>query len=362
MRTLSAEEPQANAGCEEMILALTIAVGTSSFWPIAWLIPLAEILRKRIKPPVSIRYFLGFTVAIVIVHVAGYEYAAAWLATVFGLIICRSVLRQPLNVWPLAVMALVHTTFILWQYFNGIERVTGLQHNASILAFAGFSLFPYGAIVAGLSLSRTVLIVTGLFALMTKSRVILGAFLLTVVLSVGVGMIVTPERYGLDGIDRDWRNRMLAITGSNHTEDAVISERINVPTVPREWSWSGYGWNKYTPSTGKVAPHNMFVLAWFEFGIISILFWAALLKLWKVASSDWRLLLTVVVIGLFTVDLYSRIEGIYVVLGLHTLCQLYPHREFRWLTPVRERIDQALKRLDVRLRKIARTGEPPGGY
>lgn len=345
-----------------MILALTIAVGTSSFWPIAWLIPLAEMLRKRIESPVSIRLIVTVIVAAVIIHVLGYAYAAAWLTTVFGLVMLRPVLRQPLNVWPLAIMALVHTVIIYWQYFHGIERVTGLQHNASILAFAGFSLFPYGAIVAGLSLSRTVLIVIGLFALMTKSRVILGAFILTTILSIGVGMIVTPERYGLDGIDRDWHNRMLAITGNNHAEDMVISERIDVPTVPREWTWSGYGWNKYTPSTGKVAPHNMFVLAWWEFGVLSILFWIALLRLWKVASGDWRLLLVVILAGLFTVDLYSRIEGIYVVIGLHTLCQRYPHREFGWLIPIRARMDRAVRRIDVRMRKIARTGEPPGGY
>lgn len=343
-----------------MIRTLTIALGTSSFWPLAFIPALAAAMRRGVyKTPILPVFDWPIMALLIITFYQGLfssQYALIWCASIWAIYVCQDAMPAPGRMrqwWPIISIVLIHSGIITFQYLAlHIARVTGLQHNASILGMAGLAMFPYGAIVTGLSLSRTALPVAAMFGLLTKSRLILTASIFAIFLSITVGMFVTPDRYGMAGIMRDWHIRALAIDGTNDIEDSRISELLDVPTVERKWSIYGYGWTQYVPKTGKVAPHNMFVLSYWEMGILAVPFWLILFAMWWRYSGDIRLLLAVVIIGMFTVDLYSRIEGIYVVIGLHTVCTLYPLRNS-------ERLSRYWHKLNRDFDRLIRTGEPP---
>jgi hypothetical protein len=180
-------------------------------------------------------------------------------------------------------------------------------------------MFPVGFVVVGLSLSRTALLASGIVAIASRNRFVWLAFLLAVTIQIPLGLLITPERYQISGIWQDVERRESLITGESTDDDFSEITPVN-PSEPRVWSVFGYGLGNYTLETGRGIPHNMFVLSFWELGIFSVVFWIGVGWLWWCYSRSLTLLVVFVTVGSLTPEFLSRIEGLFMILGLHTFC------------------------------------------
>lgn len=330
-----------------MILGLIVVLGTSNAWVIAWLISLRfglDFYKSKFRlPNAMIAVLLSLIIPTILS--ADYSYALVWTGVILTLYAAKDSLKYNNHYWiPITVIIVAHTIYASINYLDGIDRVYGFTSNSSILGMAGMSMLPVGSVIAGMSLSRTTLIGVAILAAFTPQKKIIFAGILTLVLAFSIGFVKTPERFGFDvvrtnnpeinnrtsidtsDVKRSIDNRLKTIDGTS-TEN--VPDRFGEPQTVK-WRWHGYGLGNYTIETGRALPHNIFALVWYELGIFSIPFTLSLLWLWFSHSRSFRLLTVICTVGMLNHEFLGRIEGIYMILGLHTFTTLWPGQFWLW--------------------------------
>ena len=292
---------------------MIILIGMTSLW--VMIVPLAILTGESVR---RIRWEYGGPLTIIcgIVVISGvwgevWSYPLVWTSIVLMIWIISDRIRFD---WRLALAGMVIIGMIgVWQMWSGDSRARGINSNASLLGLMGVALWPIGAPLVVMSLSRTALVVALVLTAANYSRWGLGLFVVAAI-GVGVlGMIQTPERYGVSGVGKMAEMRLATFDGSTvERTSGLCGEVRNV-----EWRWYGYGFGSYCYATGRALPHNIFVLLWYELGVLSLLFWIGVLWLIYKVRPYWGFIVGVGIIGVSGPELLSRIEGLFVIAGMY---------------------------------------------
>jgi hypothetical protein len=81
------------------------------------------------------------------------------------------------------------------------------------------------------------------------------------------------------------------------------------------WQWYGIGYGNYNQTFNLQAPHNIWILSWYDLGIFAVLFWTILgFAIWKFRVFHF---LPLAFAGLTTPELFFDPEGIYAIALYH---------------------------------------------
>ena len=215
-------------------------------------------------------------------------------------------------------------------YFPDHSRADGWHFNASSYGQSGFMLAagPFGwlgAIILGMSMARIPMLALALLGFLRWNRqgFIYGGVTLVVVLMMTTNF--GNERFSVSSVE-------VAIDRQRQTLEGIGSAKISSTSVcgpirEREWQLLGYGYHGYCASTGLQRPHNVFVLSWWELGILAVPFWWFVV--FGLASIRSRLVVALFPLIWFAEDLYSRPEGLWMIAGflmIHGLVTRSPNR------------------------------------
>lgn len=197
-----------------------------------------------------------------------------------------------------------------------LSRFDGLSYNAANYGVSGLVLLatplaPVGAVTLGLSAARVPLAAAALMWVRVPSVKLAALVVLAAVISVGVSEWKVPGRFTTDNVTESIDNRELLNGGIQAPVNTVeLAGDCGIPRA-REWQLLGFGWHGYCLSTGIQRPHNIFVLSWWDLGVLAIPFWSLVgFGAWKLR--DRPLLIPLLFTGMYTDELF-RPESAYLV-------------------------------------------------
>jgi hypothetical protein len=99
-------------------------------------------------------------------------------------------------------------------------------------------------------------------------------------------LAISPQRLTLRQLSSDASDRgsLVSLSDPVISKASIDIHRPDLSARPAErvWSWYGYGYRAYVERTAASTPHNIYVLAWYELGLLAIPFViAALLLLFR---------------------------------------------------------------------------------
>lgn len=235
---------------------------------------------------------------------------------------------------------IVQIGFGLWQLHDGINRPWGITPNASSLGLAGMvfmELAPLsgflGAIVLGISGSRTYLFTAAILAIMSRDHLKIALFLLAATIALAV-VIQTGQTHRFK-----FRSDMVTVNGveverqsygQSITKSADIRKNLLQPSTAPEiippsnpasveltlWQHLksrplGMGYRDYNHETGRLNPHNQFVLMLWELGWLAIPFLMVVSCMIRQSGLPWRYKLALIPGLLLTDEFFARPEGLY---------------------------------------------------
>lgn len=108
----------------------------------------------------------------------------------------------------------------------------------------------------------------------------LAAAVIAVSLFVIQTAAISPQRLTLATLKKDAaiRSDLVTLDDVRSVKQSIDIHRpdLSARPVEREWSVVGYGYRSYLESTAASTPHNIYVLAWYELGLLVIPFFLAL--------------------------------------------------------------------------------------
>lgn len=205
--------------------------------------------------------------------------------------------------------------FEIW-LMNDHRPETLFVKDASVLGLSGMAFLNPLAGIAG---SRTAVAGMFLFAAVSN-RMIIWMFAGTAFLMLFAPIILNHDpvaefRFTPEGLEQAQELR----------SEILTPDKIHPP-------WYGYGYHSYVLETGLQRPHNIYVLSWYELGVLSIPLWLlVLIAIWRylpVRSSA-----VLLIIGLNTDELFARPEGLFVIFGLVLSAHVFKPN-FQFLTVI----------------------------
>lgn len=344
-----------------MAAGLIVALGTTHFW-IAADAFLALYLayhgprQFRTHPVV-----LGVAAILLLTTAWTPDPAAAALAAfrVVALYSLARTMRLDWRFWGAAGAVLVVQIAVVAVQLPENSRPWGMSMNASVLGQAGMifsagGMGPLGAVTLGLSTARSAALGLAVYTVFKRRWGAWAiAFLAAAVFLVSMHQL-TPGRLQLGDIARPGfdggilPSAQLRVDGI--TEGTVAPPPADSEAPPireRVWSWHGYGYHGYYLSTGLQRPHNLWVLSWWDLGVLAVPFWGLVFYgCWRLRNPMVPALLAM---GMITEEMISRPEGFYMV-AIAMAGQLRPHA-----LPVRGPIQRWSERLQSRIRSRNRT-------
>lgn len=276
-------------------MALIFTIGLTSLWPISIGLSVIYLIwrRNEIRVPQSRTFIFGiFGIAAIILATVIYSptdakgvaiYHAATILLVPILIVNIKSIR-----WWLIVLSGVQIIWVIYEFSNGVHRPSGLSDNGSSLGIFGLmALNPLSVLVIGLSLSRTALLGLAIFAVLRNRRIIWIMLILTFAVHVSMQLWIRPERLSSGSVIQAVELRIDVIAGESRQR---LFDPTPIPTgsephtskPDRELKPFGYGYGGYVTATGKIQPHNIYILSVWELGILAIPFWMLIVFLaWK---------------------------------------------------------------------------------
>ena len=221
----------------------------------------------------------------------------------------------------------------------GDIRPEALSKDASILGLSGMS---FASPLAGFSGSRTAVAGIWLFAILTLRWT---PFILAIVATLALfyAALFVPESV-----------QRFTIEAVQHAD----SLRDTISVSPVEAPWYGFGYHSYNFETGAQRPHNIFILSWYELGLLSIPFWTFVLFSIKLAAIPWRIIAIFIPVGLLTDEFFARPEGLFVIFSLGLMAYYWPAR-ITHLARIRARI-KIWRDVPVKLGKDENHGQETG--
>ena len=216
--------------------------------------------------------------------------------------------------WWLIGLSGVQIIWVIYEFSQGVIRPSGVSDNGSSLGIFGLmALNPLSALVIGLSLSRTALLGLTIFAVLRNRRIIWIMLILTFAVHVSMQLWSEPERLSSGSVIQAVELRTDAIVG-------VSRQVLEIPTQTiqaRELKLFGYGYGGYVPATGKIQPHNVYILSIWELGILAIPFWMLIgFLLWK---SKNPYMIVPAILALNVDEVYTLSEGIFYLGAWHLI-------------------------------------------
>ncbi len=214
----------------------------------------------------------------------------------------------------LAIFAIYQTTVM--------TRSVGIHMNASMLGQTALVFMPIywieiglaAAILLAVSVARSPLIVLLVFGVMIRQRYYMILIVFTVAMFIVFGSISTPERLGISGMFSSFEDRSETITGlseSDVTEKYSENPKLCGEFREIEYKQFGYGFHGFCESTGQPRPHNIYVLSFYELGVLFLPFWAAIF--YAARRLSLVQILPLLILGLVTDELFGRPEGVYLI-------------------------------------------------
>jgi hypothetical protein len=300
-----------------MIAGLITAGGNSALWPISAIFIFASLVLVRQHIPKFDIWilFVIFPVSYSVLFAEHYAYGLLWSQIVFVYFITRHYHRISfLSLVPILGIILVHFGISLYEFSNGMVRPTGLTNNSSVLGMTGLGLFPFGGLIVGLSQSRTALLGIFIYTICRPSKLTVSMAIVAGFLFAFLTIFYQTDRSDPLSVLTSLNERSLINRGGIGIDCITGLKPQEQGTIP--FKLSGYGYGNFCFETGRAVPHNIFILATYELGIMAVPFFLGLFMLWWKYSRSFFLLLLVATTGLFVQDIYSRIEGIFIVGGL----------------------------------------------
>lgn len=198
-------------------------------------------------------------------------------------------------------------------------RVFGLSLNASQMGQTGFvfmatPLAPIAALTLGLSTARAAALGLIVLNISRRSRRLFAWSVLAAVIFMTVMLWKTPDRISPVGIVHSYTDRELLAEGTVSETSVSAQELRDACGEPRVRAWKvvGYGWHGYCASTGLQRPHNLWILSWWDLGVLAVPFWTlAAVGAWK--SRQYGMIAALVAVGMITEELFARPEGFYMI-------------------------------------------------
>ncbi len=211
---------------------------------------------------------------------------------------------------PFIIMAMIEI-----QFMGDTRPETLLVKDASVLGLMGLSTF---SPLLGLSGSRAGLLGMYVFTFFTwRKSVVIALIASTIVL------VTIPISYG----DAQRLSPSQIVSG-------IETRDVLAPTI--EWTPIGLGYHSYTLETGRQRPHNILVLAWWELGLFTIPLVSLLIIGAIMANVSLRAIAVLVTVGMFTDEIFARIEGQFIVLSMILMAHYLPPQ----IMPVRSIYDR----------------------
>lgn len=307
---------------------LLMVIGTSRFFLFADFMFLYEAMitpfftAKKFPRPAP--EFVGIAVILIVSSIIS-PHPIDGLQTAFRVVLLATVLpayrygfwykkAAALGLMIIAILVVVQSGIFL------DNRPDGIHFNAVSLAMSAFVFMPIfwyeialaGAIILVVSLSRTPVVALMIFAVLSRRRYYIGVAAVTGAMFLVYGSVVTPGRITTAGIDAAIIDRIETVTG-HPTEvlDARYKDKICGDVRPIQHLTYGYGFYGFCESTGQPRPHNIYVLSFYELGILFLPFWA--LVMYAARRLSYIQILPLLALGLVNDDLFGRPEGVYLI-------------------------------------------------
>ena len=297
-----------------MVAGLIVALGATVLWFLADLF-LVLFVTYRGKEHFRWHWIPASVAGILALSAIWSPDPAAGLMAAVRIICLYSLLASAKFSWrPVMLVMAVHLGIVFWQIgFTG--RPYGLTTNASQLGQISMVLIqspaaPIAALTLGFSGARVAAAGLVLIALLDRSKHVWLYSLLAGAVFVVFALQTDPNRILPAGIQQsvEWRE---SLNEGQATPQDIADELRLACGEPRERAWSvlGYGYHGYCASTGLQRPHNLWVLSWYELGVLAVPLWALVFYgAWKIRSPQ---LLALLAIGMVTDESYARPEGFY---------------------------------------------------
>lgn len=293
------------------LTGLFLTLGLTNLWPVADIGLVLLLVRKEYRtlsipslftriPPLwflactclSLPVLLGGSLDIAPFGTVGFLLRSSILILLLGYL-SKYQSASKFEFWAGAFAVIViQIVTVIFQRFLFAPIPHGIANSSSILGLGSAALIvspvgPLALVPLSLSLSRTFVGVVLLSGVWFRSKPIL----LYGMIGLAMLLLVSPDRISFEGV-------------TNSLDDRAL---LNSPPV--EWVWYGIGLSNYNQTFDLQAPHNIWILSWWELGVFSIPFWLLLAGL-LVRFRLWHFI-PIVASGLFTPELFFNVEGTY---------------------------------------------------
>lgn len=192
------------------------------------------------------------------------------------------------------IALLIQGCFSLFVWLD--HRPLTFSINSEVMAAVGFAALgptllgmAAATLTIGVSGARLPVALLAMTAVLTRRRAYIVSAVAVSVMFVIQAAIISPERLSFDRLNRDWgiRETLIDLSNTDNAKAVIASHRPDLLEKPimRKWSVLGYGYRSYVENTAASTPHNIFILAWYEMGILAIPFFGAafwLIRRWPV--------------------------------------------------------------------------------
>lgn len=300
---------------------MIVTIGLTLFWPLSIGLALFYLVRNRdtVKLPKTLNAKLIYAVATIIFvsSLVAFPYSGSGMYQAAAIMLAPIIVANwNVNARWFNLLAGVQLIWIAVEFTNGEFRPSALSDNGSALGVGALMAFtPLNALLVGVSLSRTALAGLAFYAFLRQSGIVWLLLILAIIAHIFVQLQVQPGRFTSVNIEHSIDNRIAAIDGTN-TE---LATRPVDPIEPkgRSWQWYGYGYGGYVEATGVIQPHNVYLLSYWELGVLAVPFWILLLIL---AIRSRNLFLAVPALMALVVDeWYTLTEGVFYLLVWHEI-------------------------------------------
>lgn len=300
---------------------LILALGTTRIWLLADFLLFFYVLwqpRKRLRGHWIIYSLAGI---IGITALWSPDPVAAILTAVR--VVCLYSVARSLTIdrkfWTGAAAVLAVQLVIAVIQLPNETRPFGLSMNASQLGQTGFvymatPLAPIAAFTLGLSTARSAALGLIVLNIGRRSRRLFAWSVVAAAIFLTVIFWKTPDRIQPAGIAEATTNREALVDGVVPATSVSATELESAcgEARPRAWKVVGYGWHGYCASTGLQRPHNLWILSFWDLGILSVPFWTLVaIGAWK--SRQYSMIAALVAVGMITEELFARPEGFYMI-------------------------------------------------
>lgn len=304
-------------------MGIIVAIGLTSFWPISTGLAMFYLYRNRstIKVHRGINTYLILTISAIILFSSLRAYPHSGTGIYHASVIALApfvIANWRFNTRWINLLAGIQIIWMITEYSNGAVRPSALSDNASALGIGALMAFtPLNALAIGLSLSRTALLGFAVFAVLRNRKAIYILLLLTIVVHVSTQLWTQPKRFSIDNVIYSMELRQEAIEGT--ATEAIATDVI---IQERNLNAFGYGYGGYVPSTGRIQPHNVYILSVWEMGFLAIPFWIILaVLLWRSRNPYMAI---PALLALNVDEWYTLTEGIFFLIVFHQITRNLP--------------------------------------